>query len=146
MMKCCLQITLAQRGMLHPANVTIFGNPAATPRRQPARTRSSLRALNEAATAVARSRTAALGEKSGTPPRVDCWPAVYLHSVSCIKARRLPLLRDLQLRGLRAVSSARNCRRLPGYLSAVDPGSRNRYRPRAAENPRKFRSATQACC
>ena len=60
-----------------------------------------------------------------------------LHNMSFIKARRLPLLRDLRLCILRAVSSARNCGRLPGYLSAVDPGSRNRYRPRAAENPRK---------
>lgn len=69
-----------------------------------------------------------------------------LHNVSCIKARRLPLHRDLSFASLCAVSSARLCQSPHGYLSAVDPGSRNRYRPRAAENPRKLRCATQAWC
>lgn len=71
----------------------------------------------------------------------SCSPLVCglsLHKVSCIKARRLPLHRDVNVRSLRAVSSARNCQSPPNYLSAVDPGSRNRYRPRAAENPRKL--------
>lgn len=137
MMKCCLETALARR-------VCCFRQTSPSLETRRPRHDGSQHGLARCSGPSTRLRQLSHGPEpldwEGILVRRLAWTdglrSIATHT-SCIKARRLPLLRDLWLRSLRAVSSARNCRRLPGYLSAVDPGSRNRHRPRAAENPRK---------